>query len=85
VAETTKEIRKALLDADVNYKTAKDFTDRVKAKALGQNVLTSGEPGAAAHQDHARRAGRTDGRPDRGHQPEREPHGGADERPAGLG
>ncbi len=45
VAETTKEIRKALLDADVNYKTAKDFTDRVKAKALGQNVLTSISPG----------------------------------------
>ncbi|HRH37085.1 MAG TPA: signal recognition particle protein [Flavobacteriales bacterium] len=45
VAETTKEIRKALLDADVNYKTAKDFTDRVKTKALGQNVLTSISPG----------------------------------------
>ncbi|MBL7963493.1 MAG: signal recognition particle protein [Flavobacteriales bacterium] len=45
VAETTKEIRKALLDADVNFKTAKDFTDRVKAKALGQNVLTSVSPG----------------------------------------
>ena len=45
VAETTKEIRKALLDADVNYKTAKDFTDRVKAKALGQDVLTSVSPG----------------------------------------
>jgi signal recognition particle subunit SRP54 len=45
VAETVKEIRKALLDADVNYKTAKDFTDRVKAKALGQNVLTSISPG----------------------------------------
>ncbi|MBS1582710.1 MAG: signal recognition particle protein [Bacteroidetes bacterium] len=45
VAETAKEIRRALLDADVNYKTAKDFTDRVKAKALGQNVLTSVSPG----------------------------------------
>ena len=45
VAETVKEIRRALLDADVNYKTAKDFTDRVKAKALGQNVLTSISPG----------------------------------------
>jgi len=45
VAETTKEIRKALLDADVNFKTAKEFTDRVKAKALGQNVLTSVSPG----------------------------------------
>jgi signal recognition particle subunit SRP54 len=45
VAETTKEIRRALLDADVNFKTAKDFTDRVKAKALGQNVLMSVSPG----------------------------------------
>jgi len=45
VAETVKEIRKALLDADVNYKTAKTFTDDVKEKALGQNVLTSVSPG----------------------------------------
>ncbi len=45
VAETMKEIRKALLDADVNYKTAKVFTDDVKQKALGQDVLTSISPG----------------------------------------
>src|SRR6185503_16205748 len=45
VAETMKEIRKALLDADVNYKTAKTFTDNVKQKALGQNVLTAISPG----------------------------------------
>ncbi|HRN36547.1 MAG TPA: signal recognition particle receptor subunit alpha, partial [Flavobacteriales bacterium] len=45
VAETVKEIRRALLDADVNYKVAKDFTDRVNAKALGQNVLTAVSPG----------------------------------------
>ncbi|WP_276089253.1 signal recognition particle protein [Pedobacter sp. JY14-1] len=45
VAETMKEIRKALLDADVNYKTAKNFTDQVKEKALGANVLTSISPG----------------------------------------
>jgi signal recognition particle subunit SRP54 len=45
VAETVKEIRRALLDADVNYKVAKDFTDRVKAEALGQNVLISVSPG----------------------------------------
>jgi len=45
VAETVKEIRRALVDADVNYKIAKDFTDQVKAKALGQNVLTSVSPG----------------------------------------
>ena len=40
VAETLKDVRKALLDADVNYKTAKTFTDEVKNKALGMNVLT---------------------------------------------
>ena len=45
VAETTKEIRRALLDADVNFKTAKDFTDRIKTKAIGQNVLTTVSPG----------------------------------------
>jgi len=45
VAETMKEIRKALLDADVNYKTAKTFTDQVKEKALGSNVLTTVSPG----------------------------------------
>jgi signal recognition particle subunit SRP54 len=45
VAETVKEIRKALVEADVNYKIAKDFTDRIKDKALGQNVLTAVSPG----------------------------------------
>ena len=45
VAETMKEIRRALLDADVNFKTAKEFTDRVKEKALGQKVLTTLNPG----------------------------------------
>lgn len=45
VAETLKDIRKALIDADVNYKVAKTFTDEVKQKALGQNVLTSLQPG----------------------------------------
>ena len=45
VAETLKEVRRALLDADVNYKTAKDFTEKVKQKALGQDVLTSLKPG----------------------------------------
>lgn len=45
VSETLKEIRKALLDADVNYKVAKTFTDNVKTKAMGQNVLTSISPG----------------------------------------
>ena len=45
VAETLKEIRRALIDADVNYKVAKNFTDDVKQKALGQNVLNSVKPG----------------------------------------
>lgn len=45
VAETTKEIRRALLDADVNYKTAKSFSDAVKEKAIGQDVLNSVSPG----------------------------------------
>ncbi len=45
VAETVKDIRKALLEADVNYKTAKQFTDQVKEKALGQNVINAVRPG----------------------------------------
>lgn len=44
VAETIKEVRRALVDADVSYKVAKDFTDRVKEKAMGQDVLTSLNP-----------------------------------------
>ena len=44
VAETLKEVRRALLDADVNYKTAKDFTETVKQKALGQDVLNAVKP-----------------------------------------
>lgn len=45
VSETLKEIRRALIDADVNYKIAKDFTEKVKDKALGQSVLTAVSPG----------------------------------------
>ena len=45
VAETLKEIRRSLLDADVNYKVAKNFTDEVKEMAIGQNVLTAVKPG----------------------------------------
>ena len=44
IAEALKEIRRALLDADVNYKTAKEFCDNVKTKAIGQNVLTAVKP-----------------------------------------
>ena len=45
VAETLKEVRRSLLDADVNYKIAKEFTNTVKDKALGMNVLTAVKPG----------------------------------------
>ena len=45
VAETIKEVRRALVDADVNYKIAKEFTDKIKEDAMGQNVLTSLQPG----------------------------------------
>ncbi len=45
VAETLKDVRRALIDADVNYKVAKTFTDTVKQKALGQNVINAIEPG----------------------------------------
>lgn len=45
VAETVKEIRKALVEADVNYKIAKEFTDRVREEAMGQNVLNAVQPG----------------------------------------
>ena len=45
IAETVKEVRKALLDADVSYPIAKEFTDKVKAEAIGRNVISSIEPG----------------------------------------
>ena len=45
VAETVKDVRRALLDADVSYKIAKEFTDTVKEKALGQKILSSVSPG----------------------------------------
>lgn len=45
VADTLKEVRRALLDADVNFKIAKDFTTKVKEKAMGENVLTTLQPG----------------------------------------
>ena len=45
VAETVRDIRRALIDADVSYKVAKEFTDRVREKALGEQVLTAVQPG----------------------------------------
>ncbi len=44
IAATVKEIRRALVDADVNYKIAKEFTDKVKEKAMGEKVLTAVSP-----------------------------------------
>lgn len=65
VAETLKDVRRALLDADVNYKVAKSFTDTVKQKALGMNVLTAVKPGQPDGEDRPRRTGLPYGR--RGH------------------
>ena len=45
VASTLKDVRRALLDADVNFKVAKNFTEKVNEKALGMNVLTAVKPG----------------------------------------
>ena len=45
IANTVKDIRRALVDADVNYKIAKEFTDKIKEKAMGEKVLTSVSPG----------------------------------------
>ena len=45
IASTIKDIRRALVDADVNYKIAKEFTDKIKDEAMGKNVLTSVSPG----------------------------------------
>ncbi len=45
IAESMREIRRALLDADVNYQVARDFTDRIKEKALGSEVLNAVSPG----------------------------------------
>lgn len=63
VAETLKDVRRALLEADVNYKVAKMFTDQVKAKALGQNVITAVKPGQLmvkiVHDELARLMGET--------------------------
>ena len=59
VAETLKEIRRALIDADVNYKVAKSFTDEVKQKALGQDVLKSVKPGQIVRDELAELMGGT--------------------------
>ena len=61
VAATIKEVRRALTDADVNYKVAKDITDRIREKALDRKVLISVETGAVVRQDRAGRTDRADG------------------------
>ena len=65
VAETLKDVRRALLDADVHFKIAKTFTDTVKEKALGEKILTSVKPGdmmvKIVHDELASLDGRRDG------------------------
>ena len=56
IAETMREVRRALLDADVNYQVARDFTDKVKEQATDESVLTAVSPGPAVRQDPLRRA-----------------------------
>ncbi len=51
IATTLKEIRRALVDADVNYKIAKEFTDKVKDKAIGEKVINALSPGAVNDED----------------------------------
>ena len=69
IAETLKEVRRALLDADVSYRVAKDFCNDVKAKALGQNVLTAVCPSRPDDdKDSPRRAGDPHGQHGVGHQ-----------------
>ena len=84
VAETLKDVRKALLDADVNYKVAKNFTDTVKEKALGQNVLTAVKPSQLMGKDCARRTDPVDGRRNGGNQHRQQTGGDIDVRPAGF-
>ena len=64
IAETLKEVRRALLDADVSYRVAKDFCNDVKAKALGQNVLTAVRPDQMMIKIGPERADRRPSRPD---------------------
>ena len=55
IAATVKDIRRALVDADVNYKIAKEFTDKISEKAMGEKVLTAISPGPADGEDRERR------------------------------
>lgn len=85
VAESLKEIRRALIDADVNYKVAKTFTDEVKAKALGQNVLTAVKPGQMMTKIVRDELAELMGRDDERYPPGRFAGRGADRRVAGVG
>ncbi len=62
VAETLKDVRRALLDADVNYKTAKQFTETVKEKAMGAGCAYRCEASTVNGKNRTRRASRPDGR-----------------------
>lgn len=80
IAETLKEIRRALIDADVNYKVAKSFTDEVKQKALGQDVLKAVKPGQMMTKIVRDEPGPVDGRHGDGH-----PAGGQSRRDSDRG
>ena len=85
VAETLKEIRRALIDADVNYKVAKSFTDQVKQKALGQDVLKAVKPGQMMTKIVRDELAGTDGRHGHRHQAGGQPGRDPDRGSARLG
>jgi signal recognition particle subunit SRP54 len=84
VAATTKEVRKALVDADVNFKVAKEITDRIREKALDRKILISVEPGQMFVKIVQEELDRPDGRPGRGDQHQGRPRGDPDRRFAGI-
>ena len=61
IASTVKDIRRALVDADVNYKIAKEFTDSIKEKATGEKVINADKPGTINGKNCKRRAHRING------------------------
>lgn len=75
VKEAMREVRLALLEADVNYKVAKDFTARITERAVGEDVMESLTPRADGHQDRQRRADGFDGRQRRAAENARAPAG----------
>ena len=85
VAETLKDVRRALLDADVNYKVAKSFTDDVKAQSIGHERADRRQARPAHGEDCPRRAGRAHGWRDCRHQTDQQARHHPDERSARFG